>query len=141
MADFNVILGNGNGTVMEFNQLQVDNTVYNAEYVDNLKIDAESSEPGRRESVAHSQGVFANTSNVRKRIENSIKTNITKIEGVYGYGKRYYVNETLTRSEVLTYLTDGDMAGLLSHIDTLELNEGNGALPFFDALIGGTVAP
>jgi hypothetical protein len=138
MADFNLILGNGNGCVLELNQAQIDNTIYTGEYVANLAADAGSSEVGRRAETAHSQGVYANTAESRVRIENSIKRHITKIAGVFTYGKRFYTNETLTQSQALTYLTDGDIAGLLAHPDTLEMNEVNGAKPFFDAMIGGT---
>lgn len=141
MADFNALLGNGNGTVCVFNTFQTGGELYTTPYLEQLNESAEAAEAGRVLETANSQGVFANSSNRRKYIERQIRELITKISGTYSFKKRFFFNQTLTAQEVLGLLIAGDMTGFLTHVDTIEMTAVTDTEKFIDAIIGGTDAP
>lgn len=142
MADFNALLGNGNGCVCVFNTFQTDAELYTAPYKAELIASAETPEAGRVEETANSQGVFNNTANRRKYIERQIRELITKIAGTYAFKKRFFFNQTLTAQEVLGLLMgDNGMTEFLTHVDTVEMTSVADTEKFIDAMIGGTDAP
>lgn len=142
MADFNALLGNGNGCVCVFNTFQTGGELYTAPYKAELIASAEAPEAGRVEETANSQGVFNNTTNRRKYIERQIRELITKIVGVYAFKKRFFFNQTLTAQEVLGLLMgDNGMTEFLTHVDTVEMTAVTDTEKFIDAMIGGTDAP
>ena len=141
MADFNALLGNGNGCVCVFNTFQTGGELYTAPYLAELNASAEAPEAGRLLETANSQGVFVNDSNRRKYIERQMRELITKIAGVYTFKKRFFFNQSLTAQEVLGLLIAGVITGFLTHVDTVEMTALTDTNKFIDAIIGGTEAP
>ena len=139
MTDFNALLGNGSGIVFVFSDLQTSGELYTSAYRTELNDSADSPQAGRKEATAHSQGIYENSAAMRKQIERKIKDNVTKIGGVYNFCTNFYFNQTLSRGQALDYLTDDNLNGLLTHIDTEVFTNENGGDALIDALIGGTV--
>lgn len=137
--DVNSLLGNTIGCVLVFNDAQVSGPLYTTEYIDRLEESAASGEPGRKEATAHSQGIYENSKEMRKKVERIIMENVTKIGGVYDFnGKKLYLNQTLGRDQALDFITAGNLNGLLTHPDTEVWDNTTDTSNLIDALIGGS---
>ncbi len=138
--DFNLLLGNGDGVVMVFIELQSNGNYYTELTLPALRQYSESSLDGLKEGTAHSQGIFENSTNMRKYIESEIRENVTKIAGVYNFKKRFFFNQVLGRDAALNLLlsTSGGISSLINHASTTEMLSTNGGENLIDALLGGT---
>lgn len=141
MADFNALLGNGNGVVCVFGDFQTGGELYTSFYKEQLSAVAEAPLAGQKVEVAKNQGIFENTDKNRKRIELLIKQLVTKIEGVYTFGKAFYFNQTLSATQVLDMVIAGNMTEFLFHEDTVQMTNANDEKKLIDSLIPGTEAP
>ena len=140
--DFNLLLGNDDGIVLVFNELQTNGAYYNEQLNAQLSAAANSSLAGYKESTAHSQGIYENSAEMRRKIERMIMSSITKIDGVYNFnGKRFFINQVLGRDEALDILkSSAGINGLLTHTNTSEILGTNTGQALIDGLLGGTEA-
>lgn len=125
---FSTSLGNG-GVVAAFGSIQTEGTLYNAYYQEVLTAQAESGLPGVQDSVAMSQGLFANSLANKPVVYQKIKEVVFRNEDdSYTFRKRFFINTTMTPNEVLDLLKTGDIATFMSDANTVELDSVNDAV-------------
>lgn len=92
MPDFNSILGDGNGVVCVFTDIQESGTLFTNDYVTSLSEHKALELTDRIEVVAGQQGIFKNTPNRREYILRKIKENVQKVGVNYEFKVSIYVN-------------------------------------------------
>ena len=133
--NFWTLIGSGNGVMLFFNPKQLDGTYYTAEVLDQLNDMAGL--PNSSSILANNNGVYTNSVEGKSNFYQKIRNFILPTEAAaYGFEKRVFVNEDLSKAETLQFILDGNILDLIALPNTKELTLANDANGFLVKIVG-----